>query len=140
MRVIVTGGRRINGRAAERLRASLDQLFAQFGRDLVIVHGGCRTGADNVADMWARGRCRTEVFMADWDAHGRAAGPIRNREMAQAGANLCLFTAGGRGTESMKREAARARIAMHDTGGQPWTSIELWGSGIAIRYGEARRT
>lgn len=46
-----------------------------------IAEGGAR-GADRWAQEWARQAsvpCRT--FMANWELHGRAAGPIRNRQM-----------------------------------------------------------
>lgn len=45
-------------------------------------------------------------FPADWKSHGRAAGPIRNEPMAEYADGVALFP-GGRGTASMKREAAK---------------------------------
>lgn len=57
----------------------------------VLIHGGA-TGADTDA---ARAGQRLlglsiEVHRADWNTYGRAAGPIRNKEMVNLGAGLCL--------------------------------------------------
>jgi hypothetical protein len=77
-----------------------------------IVHGNCRTGADQMADKWAlhHGLERTAVD-ADWNAHGKAAGPIRNQEMIDLfqPKRLVAFP-GGRGTADMVRRARVAEI------------------------------
>lgn len=78
----------------------LDRLSADID---MIIHGGCPTGPDAIADAWAW-RCEHEVkrFPADWKKHGRAAGPIRNREMAKFGTHLLAFWDGNSpGTKSM---------------------------------------
>jgi len=54
-----------------------------------------------------------KIFKADWNRHGRAAGPIRNREMAAYADGVCLFK-GGRGTASMYREAVKAGLVIYD--------------------------
>ncbi|MFC0547078.1 DUF2493 domain-containing protein [Kutzneria chonburiensis] len=61
------------------------------GQDAVIVHGGCPTGADEIADTIAA--CMglpTEIHRADWTRHGRRAGPLRNAHMVSLGADVCL--------------------------------------------------
>jgi len=56
---------------------------------VTIVHGACPTGADAIADDWAIGNFLVpERHPADWAKHGRAAGPIRNREMVGLGADI----------------------------------------------------
>lgn len=48
-----------------------------------LVHGGCPTGADMLANKFATARenWSTKIYQADWKRYGRAAGPKRNREM-----------------------------------------------------------
>lgn len=48
-------------------------------------------------------------FKSDWEKHGKAAGPIRNKKMAEYADAVILFP-GGKGTASMKKEAERAGI------------------------------
>ena len=69
-----------------------------------VVHGGCR-GIDTEAGTWAKKEgLEVKVYPADWDTHGRAAGPIRNEQMAQY-ADACILFKGGRGTANMKKNA-----------------------------------
>lgn len=66
------------------LIAALDQVQADHGPFTVLVHGAAR-GADRMAGEWAERR-GIEVIAcpAQWDEHGRSAGPIRNRHMLAA--------------------------------------------------------
>ena len=57
--------------------------YALYGmpKGTIIINGACR-GADKTSSVVARHlgfECRE--YPADWEKHGRAAGPIRNREM-----------------------------------------------------------
>lgn len=109
--VIVCGGRAYSDRA--RVFAALDQAHAKAPITLV-VHGACidtstgeLRGADRWADEWARERgVVVEPHPADFRTWGRAAGPMRNKQMAQAGAHGCIAFPGGAGTASMIRCAA----------------------------------
>jgi len=72
------------------------------------------SGADAEGASWALNRgIALKGFPADWKGNGRAAGPIRNREMAEYADAVALF-AGGAGTASMRREAIRAEITVYD--------------------------
>lgn len=69
-----------------------------------IISGGC-SGADSFGECAAKYLsipCR--VFRADWNKHGKAAGPIRNEEMAK-NADACILFPGGNGTIDMHRRA-----------------------------------
>jgi hypothetical protein len=71
-------------------------------RPTEIVSGGAR-GADTVGEKVAREHnIDLAVFEPDWDEHGRAAGPIRNQQMAEyADGVLAIWDCESRGTQSM---------------------------------------
>lgn len=76
-----------------------------------IVHG-CAPGADTLADEWAAANCvRVDQFPAAWKTLGPAAGPIRNQQMVDAGADGVIAFPGGRGTADCVRRAEGAGIA-----------------------------
>jgi hypothetical protein len=65
------------------------------------VNGGCPTGIDKYCNDWFT----STIFEADWDTHGKAAGPIRNRQMAEYGDALLLIWDGeSRGSKNMRQE------------------------------------
>ena len=67
-----------------------------------ILTGGAR-GVDTLALRYAKQHgIPCEVYPADWETHGRAAGPIRNRTMAQHGeALIALWDGCSAGTRNM---------------------------------------
>lgn len=94
----VTGGRDFDGRAI--LFGVLDAIHQVRGIELLL-HGDQR-GADTLADLWAdvRGVPRLP-YPPNWDSWGRAAGPIRNREMLSIpGINVLVAFPGNRGTQN----------------------------------------
>jgi hypothetical protein len=112
--VIVTGSR--EHQSVFQVWNELDDLLREHG-SLLVRHGGCPSGADSFAHLWVgswwlSAGVREEVFPADWDKHGKAAGPIRNRQMVQAGADLCLAFPFGesRGTWNCVNECKKAGI------------------------------
>lgn len=77
-----------------------------------LIHGGA-AGADTLAGTWWKrfGPNYALVFMADWDRHGRRAGPIRNAHMlAEGKPDFVLAFPGGRGTEDMVTKAKAAGV------------------------------
>lgn len=57
----------------------------------VLVHGWCPNGADEIALRWAISNgWWHEGHRARWDEYGRRAGRIRNGEMVDLGADVCL--------------------------------------------------
>lgn len=79
-----------------------------------IVSGGCR-GVDEVAEMLAFNYDYPfKVFNADWDKHGKSAGPIRNKQMAEYGNELIVVWDGkSRGTKSMINEMKKLNKPVH---------------------------
>lgn len=76
-----------------------------------IIEGGAR-GADYMAFEWATRMAVpvVEVY-ANWDAHGKAAGPIRNQKIIDAHRPAVLIAfPGGNGTADMVNRARTAGI------------------------------
>ena len=88
-KIVVAGPRRF--RNGSVVWDSLDKLREQFP-DMVLLHGDCPTGVDRFAKMWAASRNVAQmIYPADWDAHGKAAGPIRNSTMAREADKAYVF-------------------------------------------------
>ena len=111
MRILVTGSRNWTDRAAIA-QALLD---LRMEGPPVIVHGACPTGADAIADELATSwGWEIERHPADWDRHGKAAGPLRNQEMVDAGADVCVAFPHGdsRGTRDCMKRATAAGLRL----------------------------
>src|SRR4051812_43301565 len=76
VRAIVCGGRDLADRAY--VFRTLDALRETMGLSHVIQGGA--TGADLLAFAWTKNRkgVECETYEADWQKHGKAAGPMRN--------------------------------------------------------------
>lgn len=110
-RVIVCGSRTWSD--LEPIDEALTCLNSGIDGPLVVVHGGCPSGADRLANEWAKASAvKVEVFPAHWDRYGASAGPKRNRQMAKAGASMCLAFWNGesRGTLDMITAATQHGI------------------------------
>lgn len=79
--------------------------------DIRIVTGGAR-GADDCGEQWAVVNwCQGKVYPAQWDKHGRSAGPIRNQQMLdEEQVDLVVAFHGGLGTADMVSRARKAGI------------------------------
>ncbi|SIT15856.1 DUF2493 domain-containing protein [Paracoccus saliphilus] len=117
MRVIVCVGRDFTNSAA--LWSYLD-LFGP--PEITEIVSGMAKGADTIAADWAHcfGFGLLE-FPADWKAHGRAAGPIRNQRMIDEGKpDAVIAFPGGLGTADTVRRAKKAGLPVyHPTGKEP---------------------
>jgi len=114
MRILVTGSRHWNDRTT--IADALAQAWEDLGNPegVTLVHGACpHGGADQIAAQEASKRGWTiEAHPADWAAHGKAAGPLRNQQMVDAGADITLAfpQEGSRGTWDCIRRARKAEI------------------------------
>lgn len=86
----------------------------------VVIHGDCR-GADRIAGQVALNLgLEVQAFPADWETHGRAAGPLRNARMLVEGRPdtvLAFHEAleASRGTKDMVRQARKAGVTVKVT-------------------------
>ena len=110
-RVIIAGTREFQD--YNLLRQTMDRLLAniQKGEEIVVVCGMAR-GADSLGKRYAQERgYAVKEFPAEWDRFGKAAGFIRNEEMAQNADALVAFWDGqSRGTKNMIDLAQRYQL------------------------------
>lgn len=100
MRIMVTGGREFNNYTLAK--ATLDKYLKQTD---TLVHGGWR-GCDLLcAKVASEIGAETEEHKADWNKYGRAAEPIRNKEMLKSGIDLVIAFPGGKGTNNAIKTA-----------------------------------
>ncbi|AWH15522.1 hypothetical protein [Pseudomonas phage 98PfluR60PP] len=101
-KLIVAGGRDFTD--VDRIVQEVYGLMVNELKDfeIIIVQGEAR-GADKSAKLAAqRLKLNCESYPADWDTHGKAAGPIRNRQMAEIADGLLAFWDGeSKGTANM---------------------------------------
>lgn len=103
MKVVVAGSRNINDYSL------VVQAMQRCGYTVTEVVCGMATGIDRLGEQWARANnIPVKEMPADWNRHGRAAGPIRNREMAKyTDAAVVIWDGKSRGTRNMINEMIR---------------------------------
>lgn len=121
-RVLVCGSRDWDD--PEIVRVILDgavALHKSNSRQPMVVIEGAARGADSHAGEWARRHpwdCQLLEYPADWDTHGRAAGPIRNKQMLEEGQPTVVFAFSdnleeSRGTANMVAQAKKAGVPVY---------------------------
>lgn len=84
MRILVCGDR--NWSKKEVIRRELEK----FPKETTVIHGAAR-GADTLGGIVARELgFSVEEYPANWEKYGKAAGPIRNRQMLETKPDLVL--------------------------------------------------
>jgi hypothetical protein len=98
--VLVCGGRDYDN--YDRLSEVLEDVAGWSLNPITILEGGAR-GADSLARRWAKEQgLQCITVPADWEQHGRAAGPIRNaRMLKEHPPDQGVVFPGGRGTQDM---------------------------------------
>ena len=97
------------------LCSSCDKYLSQKGQthDIIIVSGTAR-GADRLGEQYASERgYQVQQFPADWEKNGRAAGYMRNADMANYSDALIAFWDGqSKGTLNMIKTARKKGLAV----------------------------
>ncbi len=106
MKVIIAGSRDIKDYQLLKIAIAKSEF------DITEVVSGGAAGVDFLGEQWAKehGVLLTR-FPADWSAYGKAAGPIRNEQMAayvgKEGGLLALWDGKSRGTSNMIDQAEK---------------------------------
>lgn len=97
MKLLIAGTRTFTD--YEKLETSITIPLTEIKE---IVSGGA-TGADQLGEVYAyKNKIPLKVFKADWNQHGKSAGPIRNKLMAEYCDHAIIFWDGvSRGTKNM---------------------------------------
>lgn len=112
-RIAVTGGRDFSDKTL------VNWAFREIGLGYgdVLVHGACR-GADELCAKVAQFYgARVEPHPADWKKHGKAAGPVRNREMLKSDIDMLIAFPGGKGTFNAVMTARSLGVPVWDLRG-----------------------
>ena len=130
-RVLVCGGRKYgrkwtathgwveDERQINRLFKVLDKALEAATlaeRPFVLIHGGAK-GADSLSGLWAAARQVSDVrvYEADWETHGRGAGPIRNQKMlTESQPHVIIAFEGGKGTAHMVSIGKKAGVPVYE--------------------------
>lgn len=108
MKALVCGGRDYNNWFV------FCNVLDYFQPDVII--SGMAKGADTLAVRYAEEfHIPLEKYPAEWDKHGKAAGPIRNQRMLDEGKpDLVIAFPGRRGTADMVRRAKAAGVKVEE--------------------------
>ena len=115
-KVVVAGGREFED--FDLLERKLNNILKDC--DKVEIVSGKAKGADTLGERYAKKYGHSiKAFPADWKTHGNAAGPIRNKQMAEYGdAVVCFWDGKSTGTRSMinlaKDYGLQLRIIRYD--------------------------
>lgn len=119
MKLIIAGSRNFNEKKLMSL-FDINSLLEMFNLEWPeeFIHGGCPTGADKYCDIVAdsyHDTTKLKVFYADWNKNGKAAGPIRNEQMAKYGDCLILIWDGiSRGSLNMKNNMVKENKPVYE--------------------------
>lgn len=131
MRILVTGSRYLSdyGLVMRALSVAIEDLVLLHpdDKEIIVVHGAAQ-GADSLAEnfvvqsrafMKNRGyTLRSEKHPANWSEFGKFAGPKRNQEMVDKGADVCVafFQTGqpNKGTTHCSSAARKAGIPVSE--------------------------
>ena len=114
-RMIVCGGRDFNDYGF--FSACMDRLIAYYD-NIRLVSGHAR-GVDILAEQYAAEKgIQIQVFPAEWKKYGKAAGPIRNRDMLDYAKEVnpvvaAFWDGKSRGTGNMLKQAEDIGAKVH---------------------------
>lgn len=112
MKLVIAGSRTLNP-SYQFIWNAIKMLKLQTITE--IISGGAE-GVDSEAQHFASHMdLPFSLFPADWKTHGKAAGPIRNKQMAHyAHALLLIWDGESRGSSNMKKEMLKLKKPVYE--------------------------
>ena len=108
MKTIIAGSRNITDYTL------VEAAVKESGFEITEVVSGAARGVDRLGEVWAdQHQIVYRQFKADWNTHGKAAGFIRNQEMADYAEALVAVWNGSRGTKDMITRATNRGLKVH---------------------------
>ena len=106
-RVVIAGGRDFCD--SERAYDFIDSVFKLKGENEYIILSGGSKGSDKIGEQYAKEYgYKIEYYYPEWEKYHRAAGPIRNKKMAESCDFLiCFWDKKSKGTLSMIKAAEK---------------------------------
>jgi len=114
IRAIIAGGRDFDDIEHMDFGMWKSLGYMSLPDDAIILSGGAR-GADRLGESWAKEYgYPVKKYPADWEKHGKAAGMIRNAQMAENADILVAFWDGkSKGTQHMIKTAMGRGLEVH---------------------------
>jgi len=118
-RIIVAGSR--NYKDYRRISSVLSKFISMFTENGIspeFISGGCR-GVDTLAERFCKlHNYPIKVFEADWATHGKKAGYLRNKQMAEYAAEdngmlIAFWDGESKGTKMMVDLAMKNGLTVH---------------------------
>ena len=87
-------------------KSRLDEIFKNEKDEIIIISGHC-SGVDLMGERYAaENGLKVEIFLPEWKKYGRAAGPLRNKQMVEHSKLVIAFWDGkSKGTKSLIKSA-----------------------------------
>ncbi len=116
-RIIVCGGR--DFRDKQKCFSVLEEVLGRYKTDELEIVSGHASGADSFGEEYAKlNGIKSSVFKPEWKRYGRAAGPIRNKEMLKYAEEetpivVAFWDGTSRGTKNMISVAQNDGAEVH---------------------------
>lgn len=109
MKVIIAGSRDYHN------YETVCQAIANSNFIIDVILSGGASGVDELGAKYAlENDIPLETYPAEWHVHGKAAGPIRNRKMAEnADALIAIWDGQSKGTKNMIETAMHYNLVIH---------------------------
>ena len=110
VKVGIVGSRSIT--SSEYVFSVLDFYLARLlEENEVVIVSGSAIGIDSLGAQWAELRkLKTEIYLPDWQTHGKKAGFLRNQQIIDNSDYLIAITTGSNGTADSIKRAVKKNI------------------------------